>query len=50
VAVNIALPEMDGKIITRAISFKSVLTRHPKLETEIVIYQPLPTGLILSLI
>ncbi|MDJ0560163.1 MAG: cobaltochelatase subunit CobN, partial [Microcystis sp. M53599_WE4] len=42
VAINIALPEMDGKIITRAISFKSVLTRHPKLETEIVIYQPLP--------
>ncbi|MDJ0530795.1 MAG: cobaltochelatase subunit CobN, partial [Microcystis sp. M53600_WE12] len=42
VAMNIALPEMDGKIITRAISFKSVLTRHPKLETEIVIYQPLP--------
>jgi len=40
--MNIALPEMDGKIITRAISFKSVLTRHPKLETEIVIYQPLP--------
>jgi cobaltochelatase CobN len=40
VAMNIALPEMDGKIITRAISFKSVLTRHPKLETEIVIYQP----------
>jgi cobaltochelatase CobN len=40
VAMNIALPEMDGKIITRAISFKSVQTRQPKLETDIVVYQP----------
>jgi cobaltochelatase CobN len=41
VAMNIALPEVDGRIITRAISFKSVATWHPQLETDIVIYEPL---------
>lgn len=41
VAMNIALPEVDGRIITRAISFKSVATWHPQLETDIVEYQPL---------
>ncbi|WP_324281751.1 cobaltochelatase subunit CobN [Cyanobacterium aponinum UTEX 3221] len=40
VAMNVALPEVDGRIITRAISFKSVATKHPQLETDIVIYQP----------
>ncbi len=40
VAMNIALPEVDGRIITRAISFKSVERKHPQLETDIVIYQP----------
>ncbi|WP_017296200.1 cobaltochelatase subunit CobN [Geminocystis herdmanii] len=41
VAMNVALPEVDGRIITRAISFKSVATWHPQLETDIVIYEPL---------
>lgn len=41
VAMNVALPEVDGRIITRAISFKSVETWHPRLETNIVTYQPL---------
>ncbi len=40
VAMNVALPEVDGKIITRAISFKSIETWHEQLETDIVIYQP----------
>jgi cobaltochelatase CobN len=40
VAMNVALPEVDGKIITRAISFKSVKTWHDRLETDVVIYQP----------
>jgi len=40
VAMNVALPEVDGRIITRAISFKSVERKHPQLETDIVIYQP----------
>ena len=42
VAMNVALPEVDGRIITRAISFKSVKNWHPTLETEVVIYQPHP--------
>ncbi|MGB3692004.1 MAG: cobaltochelatase subunit CobN [Spirulinaceae cyanobacterium] len=40
VAMNVALPEVDGKIITRAISFKSVQTWYEKLETDVVIYEP----------
>ncbi|MEY2984197.1 MAG: CobN component of cobalt chelatase involved in biosynthesis [Cyanobacteriota bacterium] len=41
-AMNVALPEVDGRIITRAVSFKSVQVRHPHLETEVVIYEPEP--------
>lgn len=41
VAMNVALPEVDGRIITRAISFKSVATWNPQLETDIVEYKPL---------
>ncbi|BAZ44380.1 cobaltochelatase [Chondrocystis sp. NIES-4102] len=40
VAMNVALPEVDGRIITRAISFKSVKTWNEKLETNVVVYQP----------
>jgi cobaltochelatase CobN len=40
VAINVALPEVDGRIITRAVSFKSVEKWHNSLETELVIYQP----------
>jgi cobaltochelatase CobN len=39
-AMNVALPEVDGRIITRAISFKSVKTWNEALETDVVIYQP----------
>ncbi|MCS6943223.1 MAG: cobaltochelatase subunit CobN [Geminocystis sp.] len=41
VAMNVALPEVDGRIITRAISFKSAVSFHPRLETDVVVYQPL---------
>lgn len=41
-AMNVALPEVDGRIITRAISFKAVQTRHPLLETDVVTYEPAP--------
>lgn len=41
-AMNVALPEVDGRIITRAVSFKAVQARHPQLETEVVIYEPDP--------
>ncbi len=40
VAMNVALPEVDGRIITRAVSFKSVATWNELLETDVVIYQP----------
>jgi cobaltochelatase CobN len=40
VAMNVALPEVDGRIISRAISFKAIQTRHPDLETEVVGYEP----------
>ena len=40
VAMNVALPEIDGRIITSAISFKAVKQRQEKLETDVVIYQP----------
>ncbi len=39
-AMNVALPEVDGRIISRAVSFKAVQTRHPGLETDVVTYQP----------
>jgi cobaltochelatase CobN len=42
VAMNVALPEVDGRIITRAVSFKSVSTRDANLETDIIIYEPIP--------
>ena len=41
-AMNVALPEVDGRIITRAISFKGVQTWNEKLETNVVVYQPVP--------
>ena len=40
VAMNVALPEVDGRIITRAVSFKSVQAWNKDLETDVVIYQP----------
>jgi cobaltochelatase CobN len=41
VAMNVALPEVDGRIITRAISFKSALNWNQQLESDVVVYQPL---------
>ena len=40
VAMNIALPEVDGRIITRAISFKSSQQWNQQLETDVVGYEP----------
>lgn len=39
-AMNVALPEVDGRIISRAVSFKAVQTWNPDLETDVVVYQP----------
>ena len=40
VAMNVALPEVDGKIITRAVSFKAIQTWNSQLETDVISYQP----------
>jgi cobaltochelatase CobN len=41
-AMNVALPEVDGRIISRAVSFKAVFSQHPILQTAVLGYQPLP--------
>ncbi len=40
IAMHIALPEVDGRIITRAISFKGLAWRCPHTEVDVVRYQP----------
>lgn len=42
IAMQIALPEMDGRIITRAVSFKGLSHRCELTQTEVVSYQPEP--------
>lgn len=39
-AMNVALPEVDGRIISRAVSFKAVQAKHPVLQTEVLGYAP----------
>lgn len=41
-AMNVALPEVDGRIITRAVSFKSVQMQNSQLQTDVVVYEPVP--------
>jgi cobaltochelatase CobN len=40
VAMNVALPEVDGRIISRAVSFKAVQGWNAALETDVLTYQP----------
>ena len=40
IAMNVALPEVDGRILARAVSFKAARARDPLTETEIVFYRP----------
>jgi cobaltochelatase CobN len=40
-AMNVALPEVDGRIISRAVSFKALQSKHPVLQTAILGYEPL---------
>ena len=41
IAMNVALPEVDGRIITRAVSFKAAQTQVDNpLQTDIVAYEP----------
>lgn len=39
IAMNIALPEMDGRLITRAISFKELQQHSDKTQSDIIGYQ-----------
>ena len=39
-AMNVALPEVDGRLITRAVSFKANQIEHPQLQTSVVVYEP----------
>ncbi|MGI4862199.1 MAG: cobaltochelatase subunit CobN [Janthinobacterium lividum] len=40
VAMHIALPEVDGRIITRAVSFKGLAYHCPLTQVDVVRYQP----------
>ncbi|MBT6094088.1 MAG: cobaltochelatase subunit CobN [Rhodospirillaceae bacterium] len=40
IAMNVALPEVDGRVLTRAVSFKGLARRDPLTETDIVRYEP----------
>jgi cobaltochelatase CobN len=40
-AMNVALPEVDGRIITRAVAFKGLAERDPRTEADILAHLPL---------
>jgi len=40
IAMNVALPEVDGRIVSRAVSFKGRARRDALTETDIVAYEP----------
>ncbi len=42
IAMNVALPELDGRIISRAVSFKAAPARDALTEAELALYQPVP--------
>ncbi len=42
IAMNVALPEVDGRLLSRAVSFKGAARRDPLVEADIVTYDPVP--------
>ncbi len=42
IAMNVALPEVDGRVLARAVSFKGVTRRDVLTEADIVAYDPVP--------
>jgi cobaltochelatase CobN len=42
IAMNLALPEVDGRIIGRAVSFKGKPRRDPLTEADVVDHEPVP--------
>jgi len=41
IAMNVALPEVDGRVLSRAVSFKAGLLRDDNCQTDIVYYRPI---------
>jgi cobaltochelatase CobN len=39
-AMNVVLPELDGRILSRAVSFKADIERHAATEARLVTYRP----------
>jgi cobaltochelatase CobN len=42
IAMNVALPEVDGRILSRAVSFKGAARYDTASQTDIVAYEPVP--------
>ena len=42
IAMNVSLPEVDGRLLSRAVSFKGTSKRDDLSETDIVEYKPIP--------
>ena len=42
IAMNVALPEVDGHVLSRAVSFKGSSRRDEKTQSDIVTYEPVP--------
>ena len=42
IAMNVALPEVDGRVLTRAVSFKDQNHRDQAVEADIITYRPVP--------
>ncbi|RED51577.1 cobaltochelatase subunit CobN [Aestuariispira insulae] len=40
IAMNVALPEVDGRILSRAVSFKGLAQRDENIQADLVEYQP----------
>jgi cobaltochelatase CobN len=40
--MNVALPEVDGRLLTRAVSFKAEMKRDARTECRILTYRPVP--------
>ncbi len=41
IAMNVALPELDGRIVTRAVSFKAA-THDERTQADLTLYRPVP--------
>jgi len=42
IAMNVALPEVDGRILARALSFKAAARYDEKTQCDVVAYEPVP--------